>query len=92
MSGDWRGESFSLPKGDLSRFDISPPSCFCLILTRVAGRRGGMLDVRSRQVLTEVTSACVVTHLLEVLVIRLGLYLINSPAVVLDLVAYTGYQ
>lgn len=45
-----------------------------------------------RQVLTEVTSSCVVTQLLEVLLIRLGLYLINSPAVVLDLIAYTGYK
>lgn len=42
--------------------------------------------------MTEVTSSCVVAHLLEVLVIRLGLYLLNSPAVVLDLVAYTGYK
>ncbi|CAN0279807.1 unnamed protein product, partial [Ectocarpus fasciculatus] len=44
------------------------------------------------QVLTEVTSSCIVTQLLEVLLIRLGLYLLNSPAVVLDLVAYTGYK
>ena len=42
--------------------------------------------------LTEVTSSCVITQLLEVLLIRLGLYLLNSPAVVLDLVAYTGYK
>lgn len=40
----------------------------------------------------EVTSSCIVTQLLQVLLIRLGLYLLNSPAVVLDLVAYTGYQ
>lgn len=46
----------------------------------------------SVQTLTEVTSSCVVTQLLEVLLIRLGLYLLNSPAVVLDLVAYTGYK
>lgn len=31
-------------------------------------------------------------QLLEVLLVRLGLYLINSPAVILDLVSYTGYK
>ncbi|CAM9702265.1 unnamed protein product [Phaeothamnion confervicola] len=42
--------------------------------------------------LTEATSACVVTQLLEVLLFRLGLYLLGAPAAMLDLVAYTGYK
>jgi YIF1 len=31
-------------------------------------------------------------YLLEVLLVRLGLYLIGAPAVMLDLVAYIGYK
>jgi protein transport protein YIF1 len=44
------------------------------------------------QVLVEVTSSAMMVYLLEVLLVRLGLYLIGAPAVMLDLVAYIGYK
>ncbi|CAN0037060.1 unnamed protein product [Ectocarpus sp. 12 AP-2014] len=90
---------FERPVADVNAPDLYVPLMsfitFVLLTGYAKGSAAALSDgagTFSPEVLTEVTSSCIVTQLLEVLLIRLGLYLLNSPAVVLDLVAYTGYK
>eukprot|EP00904_Undaria_pinnatifida_P006697 jgi/Undpi1/3157/HiC_scaffold_15.g06531.m1 len=90
---------FERPVADVNAPDLYVPLMSFITFVLVTGYGKGSAAAQSEgnssfspEVLTEVMSSCLVTHLLEVLLIRLGLYLLNSPAVVLDLVAYTGYK
>ncbi|CAN0124073.1 unnamed protein product [Pylaiella littoralis] len=90
---------FERPLADVNAPDLYVPLMSFITFVLVTGYAKGSAAAQhdkagtfSPETLTEVTSSCVVTQLLEVLLIRLGLYLLNSPAVVLDLVAYTGYK
>ncbi|CAM9549133.1 unnamed protein product [Scytosiphon promiscuus] len=90
---------FERPVADVNAPDLYVPLMSFITFVLVTGYAKGSAAAQSHgagtfspEVLTEVTSSCVVTQLLEVLLVRLGLYLINSPAVILDLVAYTGYK
>lgn len=46
----------------------------------------------SPEVIPSVTTKCFVTQLLEVALIRLGFYLMQSDVAILDLFSYTGYK
>ncbi|CAM9360628.1 unnamed protein product [Ascophyllum nodosum] len=91
---------FERPIADVNAPDLYVPLMSFITFVLVTGYAKGASaaafsddgNTFSPEVLTEVTSSCIVTQLLQVLLIRLGLYLLNSPAVILDLVAYTGYQ
>eukprot|EP00903_Cladosiphon_okamuranus_P012030 g11295.t1 len=85
---------FERPVADANAPDLYVPLMSFITFVLVTGYAKGSSGAGkfSPEDLTEVTSSCVILQLLEVLLIRLGLYLLNSPAVVLDLVAYTGYK
>jgi hypothetical protein len=44
------------------------------------------------EVIPDVTTKCMVTQILEVLIIRFGLYMMQAPVPFLDLFSYTGYK
>lgn len=44
------------------------------------------------EVIPDVTSKCFVTQILEVLLIRVGFYMMQAPVAILDLFSYTGYK
>lgn len=44
------------------------------------------------EVIADVTTKCFATQIFEVLVFRLGFYMLQSPIALLDLFAYTGYK
>lgn len=58
----------------------------------VTGYAKGAKNSFTPEVLVDVTSSCLVTQLLEILAVRLGLYLLQAPATLLDLLAVTGYK
>lgn len=55
---------------------------------------GAALSLRfTPEVLKESMSTAMVTQLMEVLLLRLGMYLLNAQGIpLLELVAYTGYK
>jgi hypothetical protein len=46
----------------------------------------------SPEVIPDVTTKCMVTQVLEVLAIRFGFYMMQTPVAILDLLCYTGYK
>jgi protein transport protein YIF1 len=44
------------------------------------------------EVIPDVTTKCFFTQILEVLALRFGFYLMQTPVAVLDLFSYTGYK
>jgi hypothetical protein len=44
------------------------------------------------EVLPDVTTKCFATQIMEVLLMRLGFYLLQVPVAMLDLLCYTGYK
>ncbi|CAM9515560.1 unnamed protein product [Discosporangium mesarthrocarpum] len=88
--------SYARPQEDVNAPDLYIPLMAFITFVLVTGYAKGVAGTKSDsrkftpEALTDVTSSCVVAQILEVLAIRLGLYLLQSPAVVLDLVSYTG--
>lgn len=72
--------------------DLYIPLMAFVTYVLVTGFAKGTKNSFTPEVLVDVTSSCLVMQLLEILAIRLGLYLLQAPATLLDLLAVTGYK
>jgi hypothetical protein len=61
---------------------------YCLLCAFCYGTAGQF----NPEVIADVTTKCFITQILEVLVIRFGLYMMQTSISFLDLFSYTGYK
>lgn len=87
-----KDSKYARPSADANAPDLYLPLMAFITYALITGFVKGRASNFTPDVLVEVTSSAVATTLLEVVIVRLGLYLLGSPAVLLDLVAYTGYK
>jgi protein transport protein YIF1 len=84
--------SYALPNVDENAPDLYIPSMslitYCLMCAFCYGAAGDF----SPEVLPDIISKCFITQIAEVLLIRLGFYLMQASVPLLDLFAYTGYK
>lgn len=83
---------YQVPMLDENAPDLYIPLMAFVTYVLVTGYAKGTKNSFTPEVLVEVTSSCLVMQLLEIAVIRLGLYLLQAPATLLDLLAVTGYK
>lgn len=83
---------YQVPMLDENAPDLYIPLMAFVTYVLVTGYAKGTKNSFTPEVLVEVTSSCLVMQLLEIAVIRLGLYLLQAPASLLDLLAVTGYK
>ena len=83
---------YQVPMLDENAPDLYIPLMAFVTYVLVTGYAKGTKNSFTPEVLMEVTSSCMVMQILEILVIRLGLYLLQAPASLLDLLAVTGYK
>ena len=84
--------TYALPQVDENAPDLYIPSMslitYCLMCAFCYGTSGDF----SPEVLPDIISKCFITQVAEVLLIRLGFYLMQASVPLLDLFAYTGYK
>lgn len=84
--------NYALPHSDENAPDLYLPVMslisYCLLCALTYGTSGKF----NPEVIPDVTTKCFVTQVLEVLLIRFGFYMMNTPTPILDLFSYTGYK
>jgi protein transport protein YIF1 len=84
--------NYALPNSDENAPDLYLPLMslitYCLLCALCYGTAGQF----NPEVIASVTSWCFGTQIVEVGLIRLGLYTMDTPIPILDLFAYTGYK
>eukprot|EP00571_Detonula_confervacea_P010610 CAMPEP_0172307356 /NCGR_PEP_ID=MMETSP1058-20130122/8235_1 /TAXON_ID=83371 /ORGANISM="Detonula confervacea, Strain CCMP 353" /LENGTH=301 /DNA_ID=CAMNT_0013019507 /DNA_START=48 /DNA_END=950 /DNA_ORIENTATION=+ len=83
---------YALPQQDENAPDLYIPSMSLLTYVLLCALCYGNAGKFDPEVLPDVTSKCVITQILEVIAIRIGFYLMESPVPILDLFCYTGYK
>lgn len=83
---------YALPQQDENAPDLYIPSMSLLTYVLLCALCYGNAGKFDPEVLPDVTSKCLVTQILEVIAIRIGFYLMESPVAILDLFCYTGYK
>ena len=84
--------NYALPHSDDNAFDLYLPSMSLITYVLLCGLCYGAAGQFDPKVLQEVTTKCFVTQLIEVLIMRFGLYLMQAPIDLMDLFAVTGYK
>jgi hypothetical protein len=83
---------YALPHSDENAPDLYIPAMslitYCLLCALCYGTAGQF----NPEVVQNIATKCFVTQILEVLLIRLGFYLLEAPVALLDLFSYTGYK
>jgi len=83
---------YMLPNTDENAPDLYIPSMslisYCLLCALLYGTSGKF----NPEVISDVTTKCFVTQVLEVVAIRFGLYMMQVSVPFLDLFSYTGYK
>ena len=84
--------NYALPHSDENAPDLYLPVMslitYCLLAAFCYGTAGQF----NPEVIADVTTKCFVTQIFEVLVIRFGFYMMQTPVAILDLFCYTGYK
>jgi len=84
--------TFALPQQDENAPDLYIPSMSLLTYVLLCALCYGNAGKFDPEVLPDVMSKCALTQILEVIVIRIGFYLMEAPVSILDLLSYTGYK
>eukprot|EP00569_Conticribra_weissflogii_P003535 CAMPEP_0171343302 /NCGR_PEP_ID=MMETSP0878-20121228/16794_1 /TAXON_ID=67004 /ORGANISM="Thalassiosira weissflogii, Strain CCMP1336" /LENGTH=337 /DNA_ID=CAMNT_0011846221 /DNA_START=58 /DNA_END=1071 /DNA_ORIENTATION=- len=84
--------SYELPQNDENAPDLYLPSMSLLTYVLLCALCYGTAGKFDPEVLPAVTTKCLGTQLLEVIAIRIGLYLMEVSIPLLDLASYTGYK
>ncbi len=91
-AGVGRQTHYQIPMLDENAPDLYIPLMAFVTYVLVTGYAKGTANTFTPEVLVDVTSSCLVMQALEMAAIRLGLYLLQAPASLLDLLAVTGYK
>mmetsp|Transcript_5961 Transcript_5961/g.8972 ORF Transcript_5961/g.8972 Transcript_5961/m.8972 type:complete len:340 (+) Transcript_5961:48-1067(+) len=83
---------YSKPNFDENAPDLYLPLMAFITHALISGFVKGRASNFSPEVLVEVTSSAMVIQILEVLMIRMGIYLLGSETALLDIISLTGYK
>jgi len=83
---------FEQPVTDTNAPDLYVPIMSLITYVLLCALCYGTAGHFNPEVIPDVTSKCFLTQLMEVLLIRLGFYLMQAPVAILDLFSYTGYK
>jgi hypothetical protein len=86
------GPQYDLPTIDENAPDLYLPSMCLVTYVLLCALGYGTAGKFDPEVIPDVTTTCIVTQILEVLIIRFGLYMMQAPVPFLDLFSYTGYK
>jgi len=98
---DGNTPQYDLPIADINAPDLYLPSMSLITYTLLSALLYGNAGKFNPEVIPDVTTKCVITQMLEVLLIRVGFYFVmaqhqNNPNIrvvaLLDLLSYTGYK
>jgi hypothetical protein len=85
-------KQYALPTNDDNALDLYIPSMSLITYVLLCGLCYGTSGQFDPEVLPDVTTRCMVVQVLEVLLFRLGFYLMQVPTCFMDLFAVTGYK
>lgn len=85
-------KEYALPTNDDNALDLYIPSMSLITYVLLCGLCYGTSGQFDPEVLPDVTTRCMVIQILEVLLFRLGFYLMQVPTFFMDLFAVTGYK
>lgn len=91
-SGAGKPPTYSLPINDDNAPDLYIPSMSLITYVLLCALSYGTVGKFNPEVLSDVTTKCFFTQLLEVLFFRFGIYLMQAPTSFLDLFSITGYK
>mmetsp|Transcript_12322 Transcript_12322/g.18156 ORF Transcript_12322/g.18156 Transcript_12322/m.18156 type:complete len:286 (-) Transcript_12322:278-1135(-) len=80
------------PWADPNCPDLYIPLMAFITFALTNGYLKGQANQFTPEVLTDVTTNCMLVEVMQVLLMRLGLYLLSAPASILDLLAYSAYK
>lgn len=86
------GNKYALPTNDDNALDLYIPAMSLITYVLLCGLCYGTSGQFDPEVLPDVTTRCMVIQVIEVLLFRLGFYLMQIPANFMDLFAVTGYK
>eukprot|EP00980_Cylindrotheca_fusiformis_P029765 scaffold23831_cov127-Cylindrotheca_fusiformis.AAC.4 len=90
--GDLHAAAYALPYSDENAPDLYVPVMSLITYSLLAALCYGTAGKFNPEVIADVTTKCFFTQLLEVALIRFGLYTMQVSVAILDLVSYTGYK
>mmetsp|Transcript_12401 Transcript_12401/g.18544 ORF Transcript_12401/g.18544 Transcript_12401/m.18544 type:complete len:261 (+) Transcript_12401:996-1778(+) len=85
-------EKYALPREDVNALDLYIPSMSLITYVLLCGLCYGTSGEFNPEVLPQVTTRCMVIQFLEVLLFRIGFYMMQAPVSFMDLFAVTGYK
>jgi len=83
---------FALPHTDDNALDLYLPSMSLITYVLLCALCYGAVGQFSPEVLPDIITGCVATQIFEVILFRLGFYMMQAPIAILDLMAITGYK
>lgn len=83
---------YDLPTLDENAPDLYIPSMSLISYVLLCALVEGTAGQFNPEVIPDVLTWCFVTQILEVLAIRVGFYMMQTPVPLLDLFSYTGYK
>jgi hypothetical protein len=86
------GSRYALPTFDESAPDLYLPVMSLITYVLLCALCYGTAGNFNPEVIPEVCSKCFITQILEVILFRFGLYLLQTHVPILDLFCYTGYK
>lgn len=92
IQGSANNQKYALPTEDDNALDLYIPSMSLITYVLLCGLCYGTSGQFDPEVLPDVTTKCVVIQIVEVLVFRLGFYLMQAPISFMELFAVTGYK
>ena len=86
------GNKYALPTSDDNALDLYIPAMSLITYVLLCGLCYGTSGQFDPEVLPDVTTKCMAIQVVEVLLFRLGFYLMQVPTNFIDLFAVTGYK
>ena len=83
---------YARPLMDENAPDLYIPVMSFISFVLAIGVANGQRGIFTPEILTTTTSFCFVSHILQILLIRLAFYLVSCPCAILDITAFTGYK
>lgn len=90
--GTGQSMTYRLPHSDDNAFDLYIPSMSLITYVLLCALLYGSTGQFNPEIIPDVTSKCFITQIIEVVLMRTGFVMIESPCRIFDLFAVTGYK
>jgi hypothetical protein len=85
-------DKYALPRDDPNALDLYIPAMSLITYVLLCGLCYGTSGEFNPEVLPDVTTKCILIQFMEVLLFKVGFYLMQAPITIMDLFAVTGYK